>query len=69
MVILDDSSVNMPFLSPICSDCIHWQTKLIRGCKAFPTLNGIPKEIWKGKHDHSTPFPGDHGIMFERTKR
>jgi len=33
-------------------------------CKAFP--DGIPDEIAYGNNDHSMPFPGDHGIQYEK---
>ena len=62
--ILDDSTLDIPFMSPICSFCVHWRTELIRGCDAYPTKNGIPLEIWKGHASHDTPFPGDNGIVF-----
>lgn len=32
-------------------------------CGAFP--DGIPDEIADGEHDHTKPFPGDNGILFE----
>ena len=32
-------------------------------CAAFP--EGIPKKIIFGKHDHTKPFRGDHGIQYE----
>jgi len=31
-------------------------------CRAFP--DGIPELIITGKHDHTKPFPGDHGIRY-----
>jgi hypothetical protein len=44
-----------------CLHCVHfiehWK------CKAFLTM--IPHAIRNGQHDHRTPFPGDHGIMYE----
>jgi hypothetical protein len=36
----------------------------IPACKAFP--GGIPREISYGNNLHLTPFPGDHGIRFEK---
>ncbi len=65
MAKIDDSELLIPFVSDVCCRCIHWNLELGRGCDAFPTINGIPLEIWKGENDHTTPFPGDNGIMFE----
>jgi hypothetical protein len=45
-----------------CNDCVH----LKRGtatCDAFP--DRIPDDILLGRHDHTEPYPGDHGIRFE----
>jgi len=33
-------------------------------CKAFP--DGIPTEIAYGDNLHLEPFPGDHGIQYEK---
>jgi hypothetical protein len=52
--------------SPICTFCAHLTNITDRKCKAFP--DGIPREIWLGKNNHMTPYPGDHGIQFERKK-
>ncbi len=45
-----------------CNRCRHVYADGLR-CKAF--RKGIPMEILTGKFDHSTKFPGDHGIQFE----
>ena len=36
-------------------------------CRAFPFTEDkiIPEEIIRGKFDHTKPFKGDNGIMFE----
>jgi hypothetical protein len=33
-------------------------------CEAFP--DGIPEEIRRGKNLHLKPYPGDHGVQYER---
>ena len=33
-------------------------------CTAFPT--GIPPEIAYGDNPHTKPYPGDHGIQYQR---
>lgn len=33
-------------------------------CQAFP--DGIPNEIAYGDHKHIVPYPGDHGIRYEK---
>jgi hypothetical protein len=49
---------------PICELCrhLHRETGGYVDCDAFP--DGIPVAILAGDHDHTTPFPGDHGIHF-----
>lgn len=37
---------------------------IIRICMAFP--GGIPDVIAFGDNDHTKPYPGDHGIQFEK---
>ena len=64
---LDDSSLRISLFSGVCSRCLHFDVNSPLGekktCKAFP--NGIPGEIWLGENDHTKPFPGDNGIVFE----
>jgi hypothetical protein len=43
-----------------CYFCKH--TTGDRKCKPFAR---IPDDIWFGKHDHTKPYPGDNGILFE----
>lgn len=35
-------------------------------CIAFP--NKIPDAISYGKNKHNEPYPGDHGILYEKVK-
>lgn len=46
----------------ICHVCVN-RTSLFR-CRAFP--NGIPQEILRGDVMHTSPYPGDGGILFVR---
>lgn len=46
----------------ICFSCDHRRSVLT--CKAFP--DGIPQEILRGDVMHTSPYPGDHGIVFRR---
>ena len=52
----------------LCESCRHLRP--YRGgegqtCAAFPDGEGIPIEIWFGRHDHREPWPGDRGIRFD----
>ena len=44
-----------------CISCKHYLMAV--ECRAFPA--GIPIEIFTGEYDHTKPFAGDGGIMFE----
>jgi hypothetical protein len=51
---------------PQCFGCAHFDSASARvdyRCTAFP--GGIPPVILWNKHDHRTPYPGDHGIGFK----
>jgi len=51
----------------ICVLCKHFTPSDKARCKAFP--DGIPNDIFSGLKGHEKPYPGDHGIQFEkRTK-
>ncbi|MDX1957377.1 MAG: hypothetical protein SFU98_02335 [Leptospiraceae bacterium] len=43
-----------------CYRCKHSTNH--RVCKAF---GKIPDDIWLGKVQHTSPYPGDNGIQFE----
>jgi hypothetical protein len=55
--------------TPQCEACIHLDRDAPPGeyrCAAFP--EGIPIPIQANKHDHSEPYPGDHGIRYEQIR-
>lgn len=47
-------------ITPPCQTCQHRVHPLF--CTAFP--GGIPADILTGRHDHRTPFSGDHGVRY-----
>lgn len=75
---IDDRIFQVKLFSRVCSKCRHFQRLdlkkdraslgpsdllTVQRCSAFP--DGIPDEIWLEKNPHTSPFPGDGGIMFE----
>jgi len=50
---------------PSCWDCRHFHNanQQRSTCDAFPS--GIPMDILLSEQDHTSPYPGDHGIQFE----
>lgn len=47
----------------ICHTCSH-RGKNLFACTAFP--DGIPAEVLVGRFLHVEPYPGDHGITYQR---
>ena len=44
-----------------CLGCRHYLGAIT--CDAYP--DGIPEPVVTGEHDHTSPYPGDNGILFE----
>ena len=52
---------------PQCVQCIRFHGDFMHPtCDAFSGL--IPAPIWMGSFIHTEPYPGDHGLRFERVK-
>ena len=47
--------------APKCHTCLHWKGDLT--CAAFQ--DEIPMEILTGEADHTKPYPGDSGLIYE----
>ncbi len=53
-------------MPPQCFNCKHlarFRPGELSHCAAFP--DEIPDDIFRNRHDHRQPYPGDHGIRFE----
>ena len=62
MIKLDDIVAHRGIYSDVCSFCKHKKDGYV--CDAFKL---IPEAIWFGQDNHTTPYPGDHGIQFKAT--
>lgn len=45
-----------------CVTCARFHVSDL-SCDAFP--DGIPEEIIAGRFDHTQPYPGDNGLLYE----
>jgi len=59
LVVADSGTIKAVYVP--CDLCKHAREN--DTCDAFP--DGIPEAILTGDFDHTTPYPGDHGIQFE----
>src|SRR5688572_25492834 len=59
---VDDSERHYFGSSPVCQECRHRIGHRHLTCMAFPRR--IPIDIWNARHDHRTPYLGDHGVRF-----
>ena len=59
---VDDSERYYVGTSSVCEGCRHRIGYRRLSCAAFPER--IPRDIWNGRHDHRSPYPGDRGIHF-----
>lgn len=51
-----------PINCAYCAEYLGYNAKRdVLVCCAFP--DGIPDDILRGEHDHTTPHEGDHGIQ------
>jgi len=61
--LLDDRMYdNIDTNNSICSTCSRLTSEMNRVCEAFPQK--IPDIIWSGKNVHTSPVPGDQGILY-----
>jgi len=60
----DDDDAGGAWKALPASQCMNCAHKRRLGCAAF--LDGIPAELFDNRVMHTSPYPGDHGILFER---
>ncbi|MEJ1353098.1 MAG: hypothetical protein RPU13_07550 [Candidatus Sedimenticola sp. (ex Thyasira tokunagai)] len=54
-------------LSRTCIRCVHLISISRRCCRAFPSADGIPPDIWMDRMPHNQSIDGDNGIQFTPT--
>lgn len=64
--IIDDRDIVIH--ASMCWVCRHFQDPNKRRCSAFPDTN-IPDDIWLGENLHTSPVPGDNGLLFEDVRK
>lgn len=67
---MNDRSDKFTFTAPelftsSCQTCKWLDPELVTHCTAFPKGRGIPEAIRFGSNPHTSPYKGDHGLMFE----
>ena len=65
-IITLDPDGEMPIIG-YCIFCSHLnREKGALGERVCDAFENIPVEIWKGENKHTSPYPGDHGITFQK---
>lgn len=59
----NESNPHLVLITPQCHACKHYAPGTVE-CLAFP--EGIPDPLLTNSVDHRAPYPGDHGIQFEK---
>lgn len=58
---MNNDGSELVILTP-CARCARRNTEDTLLCEAFP--DGIPDVILLGENQHTSPYPGDHGLQF-----
>ncbi len=70
-----DKSFEIPVYPEQCTFCQNYigmttnktTFEIVHSCKAYPKR--IPREILLNKIIHTTPYKGDHGILFKKIEK
>ena len=67
--VADDGEIIHFFDLPQCLRCVRMREspESLGGifCDAFPDGDGVPDVIAFNRHKHTSPYPGDNGILFK----